>query len=334
VIRLAAAMYRFGYHCQQYEVLAWGHGAARLSTKHHRLPVALGAAATHAWGRGDLAAARRLADRAVLAAPDRQAPGTHAAHEVLGDVALVSGDAATALTHYRAMVAAGRRAGSGAIEADGLSGVALVLAWSGDVAEGQQVGGSAVELAEASGNPSARAFAAYCLGETLGDTDPPRALALLSDAATLSRSVRNRLFEGAAATAAVAIRSRHGDPAAALINFHEVLTLWRSAGNDTLQATALRNLVVLLARVGADEAAATIDHALRTEGAPQLYRAEADRMSRARTVVTERLGRTRLAQIERHAAALSPPQVLDAALDAITGQLARLGRSIVDHQIY
>jgi hypothetical protein len=55
-------------------------------------------------------------------------------------------------------------------------------------------------------------------------------------------------------------------------------------------------------------------------------------MSRARTVVTERLGRTRLAQIERHAAALSPPQVLDAALDAITGQLARLGRSIVDRQ--
>ncbi|MCY1139836.1 BTAD domain-containing putative transcriptional regulator [Actinoplanes sp. Pm04-4] len=83
---LAAALYRYGYRCQQYEVLAWGRSAGDQ-------PDAWAAAATHAWGRGDLAEARALADGFE----------SDAIHEVLGDVALVSCDATTALRHYRAM---------------------------------------------------------------------------------------------------------------------------------------------------------------------------------------------------------------------------------------
>jgi hypothetical protein len=86
--------------------------------------------------------------------------------------------------------------------------------------------------------------------------DPARAVTLLAEAAALAARVDDRLFEAAAETAGVAIDSRHGDPAPALANFRDVLALWRRVGNDTLQANALRNLIVLLARVGSDEAAA------------------------------------------------------------------------------
>ena len=125
-----------------------------------------------------------------------------------------------------------------------------------------ELGRAAVELADSTGNPGARAEARYAWGEALGDTEPERALALLDDAVELAATVDDRLFRAAAGTAAVAVRSRHGDRAQALTAFREVLRLWRVAGNDTLQATASRNLMVLLVRGGADEAAVMNDAGL------------------------------------------------------------------------
>ncbi|BEL12234.1 BTAD domain-containing putative transcriptional regulator [Actinoplanes sichuanensis] len=301
-VRLAAAMYRYGYRCQQYEVLAWGRAA--LDGPPH--PDAFAAAATHAWGRGDLAEARELAGRA-------DPPGA-AAHEVLGDVALVACEADTALAHYRAMD------GHPVHRVSGLVGEALVLAWSGRVAEATAVAGEAVLLADATGNPSARAEARYGLGEALGDTDPVCALALLAEAVELAGPVDDRLFQAAAGTAAVAVRSRHGEPGPALAEFREVLRLWRRAGNDTLHTAALRNLLVLLARVGADEAAAVLDGALPVAA---VYPAEAARLRRAREAVAERLGSERVAVLRRHGELLGPARATEAAARAIDVTLAQ-----------
>ncbi len=318
LVRLAAAMHRYGYHCQHYEVLAWGYDAVPV-VAHPRLPLALAAAATYAWGRGDLGVARELGDRALRAAG---APaGTHGAHEVLGDVALVGCDAPVALRHYRALTAAGVAAGNLAVQASGLVGEALVLAWSGDSEPAVRCAESAVDIALAAANTSAQAEARYGLGEVLGDLDPPRALAELAAAAELAATVDDRLFGGAAETAAAAIRSRHGDPATALADFREVLLLWRRTGNDTLQANAVRNLLVLLARVGADEAVALVDAALP---AASLYPAEAARLDRARAAVAERLGPERLAGLRRRGTRLTPAQVVDEAVDAIDAALERL----------
>ncbi|MGK5678190.1 AfsR/SARP family transcriptional regulator [Actinoplanes sp. URMC 104] len=298
--QLAAALYRYGYRCQQYEVLAWGRHATRN-------PDALAAAATHAWGRGDLAEARSLA-----AAAD---PPSDPVHEVLGDVALVSCDPDTALAHYRAM-------GDEPVHrVSGLTGEALVCAYAGRTAQAVAAAESAVELAGAIGNPSARAEALYGLGEALGDTDPDRALDLLTEAAKLAASVDDRLFLGAAETAAVAIRSRHGDPAAALAAFRDVLTLWRRVGNDTLRTAALRNLVVLLVRVGADETAVLVDAALPVA---DVYPAERARLDRARSAAAERLGAGPVAALRRRGALLSPAQVHDEASRAIDAALSRL----------
>jgi predicted ATPase/DNA-binding SARP family transcriptional activator len=297
---LAAAMYRYGYRCQQYEVLAWGRAA---TTE----PDALAAAATHAWGHGDLASARKLA----ASAPSP----SDAIHEVLGDVALVLCDPDEALAHYRAM-------GTEPVHrVSGLVGEALVLAWSGRVPEAVAAASSAVDLADATGNPGARAEARYALGETLGDTDPDQALTLLTEAAKLAATVDDRLFLGAAETAAVAIRSRHGDPFAALSEFREVLAMWQRVGNDTLQTAALRNLVVLLVRVGADETAVLVDAALPPA---DVYPAEQARLDRARAAAAERLGSSRVAALRRRGALLTPAMVHDEASRAIDAVLSRM----------
>jgi predicted ATPase/DNA-binding SARP family transcriptional activator len=301
-VRMAAALYRYGYRCQQYEVLAWGRAA--LDGPAH--PDALAAAATHAWGRGDLAEARALAERA-------DPPGA-AAHEVLGDVALVACAPATAAAHYRAM------GGEPVHRVSGLVGEALVRAWSGQVTEAVGLAGEAVALADATGNPSARAEARYGLGEALGDRDPVRALALLDEAARLAAAVDDRLFEAAAGTAAVAVRSRHGDPAPALAEFRDVLRLWRRAGNDTLHAAALRNLVVLLVRIGVDDTAMLLDGALPPA---EVYPAEAARLRRARAAAEERLGPDRVADLRRRGDLLGPSGATAEAARAIEAALAR-----------
>ncbi|WP_240670131.1 ATP-binding protein [Actinoplanes solisilvae] len=296
---LAAAMYRYGYRCQQYEVLAWGLSGTK--------PDALAAAATHAWGRGDLTAARALASAA-------RTP-SDSVHEVLGDVALVSCDPDEALAHYRAM-------GSEPVHrVSGLVGEALVLAWSGRVPEAVTAASSAVELAAVTGNPSARAEALYGLGEALGDSDPGRALDLLGEAAELAASVDDRLFLGASETAAVAIRSRHGDPFTALREFREVLAMWQRVGNDTLQTAALRNLVVLLVRVGADETAVLVDAALPPA---DVYPAEQARLDRARAAAAERLGVARVGILKKRGAVLTPALVHDEASRAIDAVLSRM----------
>jgi hypothetical protein len=235
---------------------------------------------------------------------------------VLGDIALVCCDGAAALTHYRAMTTL---ATDPAVRASGLACEALVLAWTDEPEQAVALAEAAVDVADLTGNPTARAIARYVLGEALGDLDPPRAVALLDESAALARSVDSRLFVGASTAAAVAIRSRHADPAAALRSFREVLTLWREAGNDTLQVAALRNLVVLLARIGADETAALVDAALPDA---QVYPAEAARLLRARAAVAERLGLAGIAAARRRAAVLTGGQVVEAAPAAIDADLA------------
>ncbi|GAA0799049.1 BTAD domain-containing putative transcriptional regulator [Spirilliplanes yamanashiensis] len=307
-VRLAAAMAWYGYHGQRYEVLGWAVGVPEVP--HPRLPVALAAAGTHAWGRGDQAEARALGERALALGGD-----VSWAHNVLGDAALVEGDADAALPHYEAVAELGRARGLPAFEAFGLCGAAMVRAWSADVAGGVRLAEEAVRVAAASGNPTANALAAYALGEALGDHEPARAVELLRQAAATARTVDCRLFEGAAGTAEMAIRSRHGDPAPVLAGFRDVLAHWRRTGNDTLHATALRNLLVLLARIGADEPAALVDGALGED--PRLFRAEAERLARARAAVAERLGPERLAELRARGAALSPGDLLDTVLTII-----------------
>lgn len=322
-VRLAAAMYRYGYHRQHFEVMSWAEQVVGLDATGPRMATALAAAATFAWARGDMERAGGLAARGLEIAGDLEAPGLEAVHEVNGDVALVAGDSDAARGHFRAQAAVGRRTGRPAIESEGASGEAMVLVWSGDAAAGEAGARQALRLAQTAHCPSSLAIARYALGEALADRDPVQAVALLGEAAEASEEVDNRLFNAAALTALSATRSRHGDPRRALLDFREVLDRSRQQHNATLEATALRNLVVLLARVGADADALFIDRALQARGGQRLYPAEARRLDRARSAALERLGEDRAAEIGAQASTLSMDDILAVARRAVEQQLRR-----------
>jgi tetratricopeptide (TPR) repeat protein len=166
---------------------------------------------------------------------------------------MLTGDLAAALQAYRgvaALAAPGDLAGLAIATAN----LALTLAYAGD--EGAAgAAEEAVTAALASANPTAIAMARFAEGEALADADPARAAAALEEARRRARDVGNRFVAGTALTALVALRARHGPPEEALALFRDAIDHWRASRNRPLLVITLRNLVVLLARTGRDEAA-------------------------------------------------------------------------------
>jgi predicted ATPase/DNA-binding SARP family transcriptional activator len=261
-VRLAAALTRYAYWRLRSDLLAWGTWAAATVPAHPRLPVAYAAAAADAWADGRLQEARDLARRGVEVGGGPAAPATTAPLEALGDVAMLTGDLAAALEAYRgvaALVAPGDPAGLAIATAN----QALTLAYAGDDQTARAAAEEAVEVARVAANPTAMAMARFAEGEAFADTDPARASAALDEARRRAREVGNRFVAGTALTAMVALRGRHGPPEEALVLFRDAVDHWRASRNRALLVTTLRNLVVLLARTGRDEAAAGLAATLR-----------------------------------------------------------------------
>ena len=119
-----------------------------------------------------------------------------------------------------------------------------------------------VQVAEETANPTARSMAHYALGLVLKKSEPDRALALFEEAAELAASVQNFWWHGIALMEAASTRAVHGDPASGARNFIEVLDHWDRVGDWSQQWLNLRYITRLLARVGADEDALALHHAL------------------------------------------------------------------------
>ncbi|GIH90272.1 SARP family transcriptional regulator [Planobispora siamensis] len=349
MVRLAAALARYGYWRGRGDVMAWGEATVTAvdgplnPAGHPRLTAVYGVAAFTAWSEGRLGEAAAFARRSValVAAalspearlallgtagiPDGAAGGpvqredVAAAVEALGDVALVSGDLDAALGTYRALeeIAEGL-----AIRALGVANQALVHCYSGDPAAGLQDARRAVELALESRNPSMIAFARFAEGEVLADVDPAAAEASLAVARTLCEEVGNRFIAGLVLTSTVALRGRHGPPEPALELFRETIAHWRRVGNRTLTATALRNLVVLFARTGMDEAAVTLAATLRRAAPGDSYGAEADRLAAALAVARARLDRDRHILAELAGQGRSLEEGADHALTVLAARAA------------
>ena len=144
--------------------------------------------------------------------------------------------------------------------------------------------------AVASANPTAMAMARFAEGEAFADADLARASAALEEALRRAREVGNRFVAGTALTAMVALRGRHGPPGPALALFRAAIGHWRTSPNRALMVTTLRNLVVLLARTGRDEAAVALAATVQAGAPSGSYGAEAARISTALAAVRRRLG--------------------------------------------
>lgn len=285
-VRLVAALTPYAYWRLRIDLLSWGDWVAENVTAHPRLPTALAAAAHAAWMRGHPDTGRELARRGIDVAGGDTAPAAIAPLEAYGDVGLMTGDLAAALWAYRALTRL--TVPATAVHAMGLANEALALAYADDPAA-WPTARQAVVQARASGNPSAIALTRYSEGEAAADQDPAAALDAFDEARRVSADVGSRFANAIALTAMVALRGRHGPPDEAFALYRDTIGQWYVAGNRAILATALRNLVVLLARTGHDreavELAATMQHAAPTPS----YGAEAGRIDTALAAARRRL---------------------------------------------
>lgn len=168
-------------------------------------------------------------------------------------------------------------------------------------------------LADELGNPTMRAFARYCDGEVHLDTRPDEAAVTLQEAVGLARSVDNQLLRGVSLVSLASLQGRRGEIQDALRLFREVVAHWRRLGDHTHQLTTLRNLVELLAHVGADEPAAVLYGAV-TAGDTPSFGVEAERLAAAWQQVEQRLGTPSAGRLAEQGRGMSATQVGDEAL--------------------
>jgi predicted ATPase/DNA-binding SARP family transcriptional activator len=326
VAQLAGQLYRFAYLQARGDLLAWGLplvAEGQDVRRDDRLRALTAATVVTQW-RGDLGEARRL-EQLLAAALQHEdlAPwiGAHVA-EAVGDVRLGLGDLEGAAIAYGRAGTFAQRLEHAGLLASATADLAIARAFQGRSTEAERAAREAGELAAEAGAPSVRSLAAYALGEALAPNEPDAALEALDLARREASTVGARFFEGIARTADVALRGRHGDPQEALSRYRQALQVWHDAAADSFVLTTLRNLVVLLVRVGADAAAVTLETALGRLAPRDSYGPEATLLAGAITAATERLPAGAETIARREAANL-----------ADLGDAMRFGIAVIDEQV-
>ncbi|PZS18781.1 MAG: AfsR/SARP family transcriptional regulator [Pseudonocardiales bacterium] len=252
-----------------YESAAWASRGLDIAPGDHPLrAAAAGAAARGAWARGDFTHARRLAARAGALVPSRGTARIAYPADVVADVALYEGDIESALRHWEAGVIAARRDDDPIRLVWTLYYVAVCHAVRREPRFGVAAARESVQVADSTGNPTARSMARYALALVGKKVDPDHALALFDEAAGLAAQVHNYWWHGIATMEAAATRAVHGDPAVAARALLEVLDYWDRLGDWTQQCLNLRYVVRLLVRIGADEEARELHAFLVAAGRP------------------------------------------------------------------
>jgi predicted ATPase/DNA-binding SARP family transcriptional activator/class 3 adenylate cyclase len=295
LLRLAYAVFWYGFHTINTEVLGWIEEAAERarSNEHPLVPAVLGSAATARWQQGDLVGARAIAEEGIAEAQRLgDPPGSFQPYEALGDVEMFEGNS---LAARRCFDHARPRAAHFGLPVERVYvevSEAMALAYGGDADAALPVADRALGIAEASGSPIALAWAAYSAGEVRLETDPEAAIGLLERALVASHAVGERMIIGVAGLSTVTLRARLGGRDHDLGAYRELIEHWRRVGAWTQQWTTLRNLVELLARRGEEErAAARLLGASEASGrAAPAYGAEAQRLERAVEALRWRLG--------------------------------------------
>ena len=190
--------------------------------------------------------------------------------------------------------------------------LALAAAYAGRVDEGESWWARARDLKPAA--PSDQGWVAYLEGEVVLDRDPARALRALDQAIALADSVGNRFLGGVARVSACSLRARVGDPEAALAAFAAVIDYWRRRAARHQQLTTLRNLVVLLDRVGSATEAASLLGAVDTNATAAPFGDEAVRLAGVRRHLERTLGHDEVGRRLEAGARLSLDEAALAAL--------------------
>jgi predicted ATPase/DNA-binding winged helix-turn-helix (wHTH) protein len=273
------------------------------------------ALAAQACHRADFVVARDLARR-VVGGPDdvRSDPvGVASALESLADIALYEGDLETSLHFGTLLRRHGEEVSDGYALGAGACEQALALAYGGRFDEALDCLDN-VPVSDLP--PSARAWLDYAAGEARTAVDPRSAIPHFETALVLAAEASNHYIRTVTSTSLLSARSRADDPAAALPAFETILREFRRYGSQPHSATALRNLVDVLARAGHDQPAMVLLGSL-VGVAKSTYGAELERLDAARDMVTARVGHVRVAEWVASGEALSddPTAPMAIALD-------------------
>ncbi len=313
-LRLPAALYEYLVFRLRGEVFDWADRALELprADAHPAYPAVLVTAALGATNRGDPARARRLAE-AALAHADAQATSRMQALAVLSNVALYEGRLDEVVERDDRLMELAVEVGDDFWRALAGLDVSLALLYHGELDAARRRAAGFAQAAEATGNPTVRAWARYVHGETLLERDPVEAMEHLSTAIELAREVDSRLPEGVALVSLASLTGRHGETERALGLFRDAVQHWRRLGDHTHQLTTVRNLVELLARIGVDERTAVL-HGAVTDASPPSFGAEADRLAAAWEQLTRRMGSDAAVAAAQRGRRLNAAQLADEAL--------------------
>ena len=268
-LRLVTSLPELAHLRVGYESAGWAERLLDLAPDDHpQFTAAVGFAARGAWNRGDFANARSLSARAGAKAPIRGTGRIAYPGDVRADVDLYEGDVELALHHYEAQALRARRDADPIRLAWTLYYVAVCHAARRAPELGLPAAQECLQVAEATGNPTALSMARYALGLVLKKSDPDQALALFDAAGELAASVRNFWWHGIALMEAAATRAVHREPTVAARAFVDVLDHWDRVGDWTQQWLNLRYVVRLLVRLGAEEDIVVLHHCLTAAGKP------------------------------------------------------------------
>jgi predicted ATPase/DNA-binding SARP family transcriptional activator len=315
--RLSAAVHLFAQSRLRDEPLAWAAELAADPTGGVSHPMVLTSTARRAYLAGELDAAHALAERALAAAAEAGPVARLFASDVLSDVLLFAGRLEESAAAAQRMLAEAEAAGDGHGVVMSHVNQAIAAAYGGRFDEAETVLGRLRNAGAVA--PSDHAWVAYTEGEVVLDRDPSRALEALNRAVALADSVGNRFLGGVARVSACSLQARVGDPVEAQAAFAAVVEYWRRRGSRLQQLTTLRNLVVLLERVGRSGEAALLLGAVDAHSAAPAYGYEAARLDGLRRRMASALG---TADAERRLAAGAQWTVDEAALAAL-GWLAQ-----------
>ena len=262
-LRLVTSLPEFVHLRIGYESSGWAERVVELADSDHPLYVAaVGFAARGAWNRGDFGRAVSLGTLAQGRVPERGNGRVAYPGDVLADVSLYKGDAATALAHYDSEVARARRDDDPIRLVWTLFYVSICHAALRSPEDGMGAAEESLRVAEETANPTARSMARYALGLVLKKSEPDRALTLFDEAAELAASVQNFWWHGIALMEGAATRAVHSDPASAAQALTEVLDHWDRVGDWSQQWLNLRYVARFLVRVGAEDDAVALHYAL------------------------------------------------------------------------
>lgn len=252
--RIAACSHELGRFRLRSETFSWPAAVATDAERvaHRLLPLVLTMASDSRWAMGDLAAAKAFGEKAIALRDDDRFEPLIWAFCDLAQIAAFEGDLATA----EQLVRVGATHPADARDRLCLAFLLQILSLT-QPDQARQQAAEIVATVEAAGMPWAIAMALNAYGAAFADVDPDAAVASRRRALSIAADSRNTFVEQYGTQELTAQLAQSGNTVAALQTFGELIDTWQVTG-DTFLLGTLAHLVVLFARLGDLEVAATI----------------------------------------------------------------------------